>query len=200
MFFWPDFKKSFYEMAGDVSDSKTKCFVSNAYAFHADDSTVSANYMRCADLAIWAQANDPTQPHPDGLFMPIVYLYRHAIELALKSLIRAMVNAGALAEMPDKEMSEHKLIPLWRVVRPVLISTWPKADRSPVNNVQALLEDLQRFDRTGQNLRYAHEKNGNRTSGKYPQIVRLELLQEAMQEIYTFISGCESAYNGFCKS
>ena len=191
---WPDVRRSFYSMDGHKDDSKTKCFVKHAYGFHADDSSVSLHYLRCADMAIWAQENDPTQPHPDGLFMPIAYLYRHSIELALKSIIRIMFNAERLSELPKYELEQHKVIPLWNIVRPVLIDTWPKEDRSPVNNTQALLEDLQKIDKSGQNLRYAHQKNGNRTSDKFPKIVRLEFLKQAMHEVHTFICSCESYY------
>jgi len=192
MIHWPDVRRSFYSMEGDESDSKTKCFTEHAYGFYADDSSISQQYLRCADMAIWAQENDPSQPHPDGLFMPIAYLYRHSIELALKSIIRTMHNAGRISELPNLDI--HKIIPLWNVVRPVLIDTWPNEARSPVNNTQALLEDLQKIDKSGQNLRYTHEKSGNKTSDKFPKVVRLELLQQAMHEVHTFISSCESHY------
>ena len=192
MIHWPDVRRSFYSMEGDESDSKTKCFTEHAYGFYADDSSISQQYLRCADMAIWAQENDPSQPHPDGLFMPIAYLYRHSIELALKSIIRTMHNAGRISELPNLDI--HKIIPLWNVVRPVLIDTWPNEARFPVNNTQALLEDLQKIDKSGQNLRYTHEKSGNKTSDKFPKVVRLELLQQAMHEVHTFISSCESHY------
>lgn len=194
MIHWPDVRRSFYSMEGDKSDSKTKCFVEHAYGFHSDDSSVSRHYLRCADMAIWAQENDPSQPHPDGLFMPIAYLYRHSIELALKSIIRTMLNAGRLSDLPESTLNQHKVIPLWSVVRPVLIETWPNEDRSPVKNTQALLEDLQKIDKSGQNLRYAQQKNGNKTSDKFPKIVRLELLKQAMHEVHTFICSCEGHY------
>ncbi len=181
-------------MAGDKDDSKTKCFVYHAYGFHADDFRVSMYYLRCADMAIWAQKNDPSLPHPDGLFMPIAYLYRHSIELALKSIIRTMYNAQRLFELPEGVLEKHGIILLWNIVRPVLIETWPNEDRTPVNNTQALLESLQRIDKSGQNLRYSHQKNGNKTSDKYPKIIRLELLKQAMHEVCNFITSCESAY------
>ena len=194
MIHWPNVRRSFYSMEGDKNDSKTKCFVEHAYGFDADDSSVSRHYLRCADMAIWAQENGPQQPHPDGLFMPIAYLYRRSIELALKSIIRTMHNARRLSELPEPELEKHRIIPLWNVVRPVLIATWPNEDRSPVNNTQALLEDLQKIDKSGQNLRYARQKGGNKTSNNFPKIVRLELLKQAMHEVHTFISSCESHY------
>lgn len=193
-FHWPDVRRSFQNMDGDKSDSKTKCFVDHVYGHYASDEDVSHYYMRCADLAIWAQENDPSQPHPDGLFMPILYLYRHSIELALKNIIRLMYYAGRLPELPKAELEKHRIIPLWNIARPIIISTWPNSDPSPVNNTQALLEELQRIDKSGQNLRYAHQTNGNRTSKQYPKIVRLELLKEAMHEVHTFITSCSGNY------
>lgn len=193
-FHWPDVRRSFQDMEGGKDDSKTKCFVNHAYGVHADESGVSWHYLRCADMAIWAQENDPSLPHPDGLFMPIAYLYRHSIELALKSIIHTMYNARRLSELPVSVLGKHEIIPLWNIVRPVLIETWPNEDRAPVNNTQALLESLQQIDKSGQNLRYTHQKNGNKTSDKYPKIIRLELLKQAMHEVYNFITSCESAY------
>jgi hypothetical protein len=91
-------------------------------------------------------------------------------------------------------LEKHGIIPLWNIVRPVLIETWPNEDRAPVNNTQALLEDLQQIDKSGQNLRYTHQQNGSKTSDKYPKIIRLELLKQAMHEVHNFITSCESAY------
>ncbi|MCW7755416.1 hypothetical protein OOT00_15650 [Desulfobotulus sp. H1] len=181
-------------MSGDVSDSKTKCFVNHAYEFCADESRVSAAYLRCANMAIWAQENDPDQYHPDELFMPIVYLYRHSIELALKSLICTIVNCGRLAKSEKKKSSGHNIIGLWKIVKPVLLDTWPKADKKPVNNTEGLLNELQRIDKSGQNLRYAHNKEGGKTSLNYPKVIRLELLCGAMNEVHTFITSCDSYY------
>jgi hypothetical protein len=191
---WPDIRKSLFSMIGDEHDSKTRCFTDHAYGFHSDDSNVSSEYLRCADMAIWAQKNDVKQPHPDGLFMPIIYLYRHSLELALKNIIHYMYYAKRLPELPDKELGKHDLILLWNIVRPVLCDTWSKEDRSPVNNTQALIEDFQKIDKLGQNFRYSYQKNGKRTSDKYPEIICLDHLKEAVHEVHTFISACQSHY------
>jgi len=190
--YWPEVRKSFQDMEGDSTDSKTKCFVEHAYNNYTDDSKVSREYLRCANMAVWAQENDPEQPHPDGLFMPITYLYRHSIELALKSIINMMYNAKRIPELP--QLNNHKIIDLWKIVRPVLIKTWPNEDPAPINNTQALLESLQKIDKSGQNLRYSLNTSGGMTGKKYPKIIRLELLKQAMNEIHAFITSCESQY------
>jgi hypothetical protein len=54
-------------------------------AWSFDDATIAAGFRRIADIAVenWITSNPD-----DGLFLPIVYNYRHAIELLLKQALR----------------------------------------------------------------------------------------------------------------
>jgi hypothetical protein len=58
----------------------------------------------------------------DYLVYPIVYLYRHHIELTLKSIIdaAAFVTDYALTDKDHDTLGRHDLVKLWKLVRPML--------------------------------------------------------------------------------
>jgi len=191
---WPNVRRSFSKMRSSQPNSKTCCFVHHAYKYHSQDSEVAAAYMQCADMAVWAQKNNPSYSHPDALFMPIVYLYRHALELSLKSMIRTMHYSGRINVLPEKELENHKIMPLWNQVKPVLKATWPDDDDRPLKYTESLLNELHTLDDSGQGFRFTYNKNKKRNSDKYPDVVDLQKLQLAMNEIQTFLSCCEAFY------
>lgn len=192
---WPNVRRSLFKMNSSNPDSKTRCFVHHAFNYHSQDSEVAAAYMECADKAIWAQQNAPSTHHPDALFMPITYLYRHAIELTLKNLIRTMHYARRVPKLPVKALSEHRIMPLWNVINPILKATWPDADVKPLKNTESLLNELHELDMSGERLRYSYQKSGNYNFLDYPEIIDLKVLSLAMNEIYTLLSCCNNHYH-----
>jgi hypothetical protein len=132
----------------------------------------------------------------DGLFMPITYLYRHCIELKLKALLRTIGECGLL-EYEESLLTKHDLIKLWQAIKSALIEQWPKANRKPLSNVEALICDFHKIDKCGQKLRYPSTIEGQDVRGKYPKIVRLELLASAVDELCSLLDGCHAHFGLF---
>ncbi|MCI5144010.1 MAG: hypothetical protein D3923_00445 [Candidatus Electrothrix sp. AR3] len=88
---WPNRRKSLFEMEGEGS-SPTTCFIQHIGMFSLNDYSeldyISQQYKRSADIII----KNGFSSHADGLFLPIGYLYRHAIELKLKSFINVFIS------------------------------------------------------------------------------------------------------------
>jgi len=136
---WPDVRRSIFDMEGTAADSSTKCFIDHMGLFEFDESYLANQYKRAADQLVDMQKKGGDLFHPDGLFMPIGYLYRHAIELKLKGLLGKIIQCE-LAEEENEAIGGHNLIKLWDAIKLALVEQWPKADRKPLNNAEALME------------------------------------------------------------
>ena len=192
-FSWPDIRRSIFEMEGPESDSPTKCYIEHMGLMYFDDDYVGKQFKRSADQLVQLQMDGGDMLHPDGLFMPIAYLYRHCIELKLKSLLRT-IGECELLEYDESLLIKHNLIKLWQTIKPALIEQWPKADRKPLSNVESLICDFHKIDKSGQKLRYASTLDGQDVRSKYPKIIRLELLAQAVDELCSLLDGCHTHF------
>src|SRR5262245_27116320 len=68
----------------------------------------------------------------DVLIYPIVFLYRHHLELRLKQIIRL---GHALFHEKTQLPHSHGLVVLWRKCRPMLERFWPNAPRGDLDAV-----------------------------------------------------------------
>lgn len=191
---WPDVRRSLFTMEGNTSDIRSACQIDwiDMSGFTYD--TMSHQYKDAADALVEHVANDRLGKHPEFVFFPIAYLYRHSLELMLKSRVEIIADSGAI-EKTDLT-KHHNLIHLWEIIKPELIKRWPNADRKPLNNVEALLQDFQKIDKAGQSLRYHLTKEGRDTREKLPQIIRLDLMKSAFAEIYALLDSCACGFDG----
>ncbi len=100
-----------------------------------------------------------------------------------------------MAKDENDALRGHGLIKLWDAIKPALVDQWPKADRKPLNNAEALIRDFHKIDKSGQSLRYSSTKNGNSVKKGFPKVVWLEMLQEAVSEMYNLLNGCEMHFD-----
>lgn len=132
--------------------------VAIANQFHETDAVLGYGYQRAADLLveIWPQERD------DNLLPPIVLLYRHSLELHLKSAIataeRAKQAAGLLHDTPHvlatwfKQKVRHNLDELADRLDGSL-SDLDEGEIGP--HVRAVIAELNGVDSGGENFRYS---------------------------------------------
>ena len=185
---WPDVRRSLFSMEGDASDIRSACQIEwiDMVGFHYD--AMSCQYRDAADALVKHVENGELGKHPEFVLFPVVYLYRHSLELKLKALLEIIADSGAI-EQTDLT-NTHGLVKLWQIIKPKLIERWPDADKKPLNNVEALLTDFHKIDKTGQSLRYHITKDGADTREKLPRIIRLDLMKSAFAEMYSLLDGC----------
>lgn len=175
-------------MEGDIAELPTACHIDYIEQRELNYHGMSVQYKDAADALVEHVENRRFSKHPEFLLFPIAYLYRHSLELMLKSLVETISESGSI-EMPNLAKS-HNLATLWNLIKPELINRWPSGNVKILNNVEGLLNDFQKIDKSGQSLRYHKTKEGKGVTEKLPRIIRLELMKDAFSEIYNLLEGC----------
>jgi hypothetical protein len=117
----------------------------------------------------------------DFLVYPIVYAYRHHIELALKMIIRF---ARVLLDEPGDLPKTHKLIALWDLAEPLLRRV--ADDRETFSAVRECLVCFDELDPTSESFRYPVTTGGDAV---LPGIRSLDLgkVREVVERVSTFL-------------
>jgi hypothetical protein len=93
-------------------------------------------------------AGDP--PTSRTLLHPLLFLYRHAVELRLKQLIAEYGTEDARLG--------HELIGLWRVCRKIVE---PYSNSTDMDKAERIITELSAVDPKGQAFRYARSSKGH---------------------------------------
>lgn len=131
----------------------------------------------------------------DLLVYPLVYSLRHAVELALKMVIR---GARHLLDEPGDFPDGHDLQNLWQTARPLLSRIW--ADERPAfERLAGVVEYLRLIDPEGEGFRYPVTTK-KRASGYErlptidPDLRHLDLrkLFDDVTEVLTLLEGADT--------
>lgn len=154
----------------------------------------AAAFKTAAETIIEACETGPRASHPDELFFPVAFLYRHCFELKLKDLIRVGICLRFF-QPDDMEWTSkaHGLAQLWTPVRRLLINEWPDEDPTPLLATEAVIHELHEADPTGQVFRYDRDTEGDpHRHEKLPEFVSLGNLRSTFDNVYAFLECCES--------
>lgn len=192
---WPDDKWSVFSRSNAASHSPTWCSIDWLIHSSVDESFLSVHFKEAADHIIARLRSGDFAQHPDGLFMPVAYLYRHSLELILKHLVRLGIAAQVIEDSPklQKHLIRHDLADLWEHACTAIGKMWPDGDTRTVNNTTALIRDFQRLDKSGQSLRYVRDRRNQPTIERYPRSIDLGELQSAFAGIHNLLSSCAQA-------
>ncbi|CUX70554.1 MULTISPECIES: hypothetical protein [Agrobacterium] len=135
----------------------------------------------------------------DSVVYPIVYLYRHHVELVLKDIFRL---AADLCEVPlsgsqKDHLGRHDLGKLWSLIRPLLDpacriggeSCLPVAD---LDGIDAYMRQVNDHDPRGESFRYARSRDSTRTLS--PELVHINIRSFAihMEKLADYLGGLEN--------
>jgi hypothetical protein len=103
-------------------------------------------------------------PHHDSLLFPVMYLYRHCVELKLKDLlllgVRSRFFDGAASnKILDEDegiIGQHLLCALWNKAKDLLAHHYQNDPQLKV--AESMINDLHQIDKDGQTLRYDRVK------------------------------------------
>ncbi|MFZ0477550.1 MAG: hypothetical protein WAL71_00260 [Terriglobales bacterium] len=99
-----------------------------------------------------------TKVEADVLVYPILFLYRHYVELKLKSII---LEAGASipCEMPSGANNEHNVTKLWKMISDLLVQHGKNKMLRGSEGIERVLAQLTQIDPSSMETRYALKKD-----------------------------------------
>jgi hypothetical protein len=143
-------------------------------------------YREAAKLLVAAARS--SEDTPDHLFRPLAFLWRHYLELALKSLLpnlRELKNRDR--EARDRH---HQLAQLWREARPRLAAMGSHADLRLLDAVGSVIGQIDAVDPTGEVFRYPVDACGEDSLPSSLREVDLGHLGEVMERTAAFFDAC----------
>jgi hypothetical protein len=118
---------------------------------------------------------------------PLVFLYRHALELSLKHIIFSSVKLAAFKYLDEVDrglQNSHNLKGLSRTVKALLILLFPK-DESLCQAITMVVETCDEFseiDPRSDGYRYPIDSKGQRSTHKH-QVINLRAFADRMSSV-----------------
>ena len=126
----------------------------------------------------------------EGLIYPILYLYRHSIELILKSIL----NSFPIYEL----VKGHNLEYLWEEIINILSSKYPRESFAiNFNEVSMLIKYLNELDPDSQHFRYLKDSKGNAFKFNNKELdlnLYRKNIKTLVHELYTLSDNLYEAY------
>jgi len=178
---------------GDLRDWKN-----NACLRQGDEYAYREGYRRGAHLLV--QAVGETATDQDLLVYPIVFLYRHHIELALKTIISRTpyLIERPLTKAETDHLSQHRLDWLWQDFKPMAaaitkVAGWDDLPQDDVEGIDDYIRQLHKVDPRSYSLRYAHSKGGNPSLPTGLTHINVRHFGELMERLANYLYGLEAA-------
>ena len=157
----------------------------NYTRFEADGETrhhfIWDGNMRAGALLVDSCENDRYESNT--LVYPILFNYRHAIELTLKWIIGKF---GPYASVEARNYEHHNLWKLWCLYKEIVLELGSD-DGDILAVVEQVIKGFHDLDKSGQRFRYSNAKNGTFTLPDYP--IDLRNTRDIMEGIDNFFSG-----------
>lgn len=163
---------------------------------------VAAGYRMAAQIVV---RNLPTVGNEAFLFYPVVFLYRHHVELLLKNLvisfddpgIRQMTQADELSEKErNRLLTAHSLQLLWDHLRPVVRALGNAVPAETVEGVNHYIQKLSEIDPDSTKFRYATDLRRTKTRLKASQdeagATDLRAFATAMERLSGYLLGLDA--------
>ena len=117
------------------------------------------------------------------MIYPILFAYRHAIELAMNWILTMYGSYGA------KDIAHHDLWQLWKLCREVIDAAHGDGDGS-TDTVESIIKEMHDLDKSALAFRYGIDKNNN--PPKLPEgLYDLENIRDVMTGVGHFFDGTD---------
>lgn len=141
----------------------------------------------------------------DYLVYPIVYLYRHHIELTLKSIIDAaafVTDYTLIRSECETLVNSHDLAKLWKLARPILNPTCELGGSPPLppddlEGVDSYIDQLHHHDPDGQRFRYSTIKAKGQKTATLPSLpadlthINIRNFADSMEKLSDYLEGLD---------
>jgi hypothetical protein len=178
---------------GDLRDWKN-----NACLRQGDDYAYREGYRRGAQILV--QAVEATEQDQDFLVYPVVFLYCHYVELALKEVIRRApyLIERELTQAEKKHLDDHRLDLLWEDFKPMSLAisraaAWEELPKEDVEGIDDYIRQISEVDPRSYSLRYAHSKGGNPSLPESLTHFNLRHFGDLMDRLTNYLWGIDVA-------
>ena len=132
----------------------------------------------------------------DSLVFPIVFLYRHYVELRIKELLQ---SAEKYLDIPRGWQSNHKIEELWELLTQLLSQIFPDEPKADLQNAGRLVRELAEGDPLSFNFRYPKSKKGRQ---HLENLERLDIVSftDAMRRLSAFLDGASMALSVYTQN
>ena len=154
-----------------------------AYVLHSE-SAYARGYRIAADRLVRSVGRKEDDER--SLEYPIMFLYRHYIEIQLKQIINL---AKHVERDPSKAPFSHNLTELWNGARAKLDTYWPTEDVVHLNRAAEYIAKFAMLDADSQAFRYPRNRKGKVSVG-HLRSVNPERLSETMSRLTAFFDFC----------
>lgn len=143
-------------------------------------------YKEAADRLIATIIDKRWGRDPSGA--PAMFLYRHYVELHLKSLL---IEAGELLDEPQAVPPKHYLWVLWTRVRALLLKVGGSSDGPWLRRADEIITSLDDLDPTSFAFRYPVDNAGART---LPEGFRFDAatVRQVIDELHILLDGAST--------
>jgi hypothetical protein len=136
----------------------------------------------------------------DYLVYPVIFLYRHHIELALKNIImQALYLLGRKLSSTEKtHLEQHRLDLLWADLKPILkglceTARWKPLDSEDVEGIDNHIRQLSELDPDSYRFRYTHSKKGDPSLPPEVKQINLRHFAELIEHLVDYLGGMDTA-------
>jgi hypothetical protein len=149
-------------------------------------------YRRAAQLLAKHVCTEQRDQH--FLVYPIVYLYRHHIELILKQLtvVGAWLIDADLSSKQIADLERHQLNQLWANFKPILKRVCKaynqKLSPEDLEGVDSYIRQLSAVDLDGQAFRYSRTKKGETSTPNTLSSMSIGVFAEHMEQLAAFLA------------
>jgi hypothetical protein len=143
-----------------------------------------------------------TAREQDLLVYPVVYLYRHHIELALK---RLFVTASELLDKPIDNrtkglLGKHGLSGVWKELRPLLdlvcdLANNPTLPEEDLEGIDSYVRQLDEHDPDGQSFRYATRRDGASSLKSELKLINVRVFAQALELLADYLDGIDGWFS-----
>jgi hypothetical protein len=134
------------------------------------------------------------------LVYPIVFLYRHHIELVLKRIISRSpyLIERSLTKAESDHLEKHRLDLLWQDFKPMAAAIskaagWDEMPAEDIAGIDDYIRQISEVDPGSYSMRYAHSKKGDPTLPKDLTHINLRHFDEMMERLANYLGGLEAA-------
>jgi len=148
-----------------------------------------AGYKDAADILVKYIIDNRLKS--DSLIIPIIYLYRHYIELSLKFIIKHGRQLFGI-KIENHYPKSHKITDLWKEGRKIIERRWPNAEYETFDAVGDIIDQFSIIDPISIDSRYPEQKDDGAITmenlSENQLYINLENMYEIMDSIDNFLS------------